>query len=516
VTHQLKTARWAPGLALPAVVLLLGALSLWLYHHVTRFEGLSAGGVDAFEAVYAFAFLVFFVQVLLATFDRPRRVTARQAARLANLRVVAVVPLYNEDIDAVIATIRGLLGQTRLPDVIYVRDDGSDKVDYLPTELWAFDAASDAGIPLVWVRDRNRGKRATHVSASRRFAGWADAYLTIDSDSVLAPDALENLLKPLIDPRVMSVGGVFLTYNLRGLIARGVDLICTASQLTDRSATSALGSVLVNSGGITLYRARVIDECRDGYENETFFGRNVEFSDDSYLTLQALLRGETVQQPNALAFCVMPERLSNHRRQFMRWLRGSFIRSFWRFKYLPLYRVAYWLHLLKWIQTVASTMVVTWIVLVTPASDAVAWIRGAGSGALIADAKLLVPTFGMLVVFGYVQLLRVFTIRRSDQSTLAKFGWFLVLAPIVTVWQWSVLRVWRMWAIVTCMRFKWGTRQQVEVEIGGDHEEVLASASAAAIGWMRDATAVIPRIPGQRTPVGGHGNTYRQGQRHRG
>lgn len=498
MTKAAKNARWTPGRALPAVVLMVGASSLWLHHHVARFADFPTD-VSAFEVVYAFAFLMFFLQLLLATRDRPRRATRRQATELMKLKVVAIVPLYNEDVDAVIATIRGLLGQTRLPDVIYVRDDGSNKVDYTATELWAVEAANSVGIPLVWVRDRNLGKRATHVAASRRFAGWADAYLTIDSDSVLAPDALENLMKPLVDPKVMSVAGVFLTYNLNGPIARGVDMICTASQLTDRSATSALRSVLVNSGGISLYRARVLDECRNGYANEEFFGRRVEFSDDSYLTLQALLRGKTVQQSNAFAFCVMPERLSNHRRQFMRWLRGSFIRSFWRFKYLPVYRVAYWLHALKWVQTIASTIVVAWLLLGKPAVDAVAWLRGAGTDALVADAKMLPLTVGMLVVFGYVQLLRIFAVRRSDQSTLAKLGWFLLLAPLATIWQWSVLRVWRIWAIVTCMRFKWGTRQKIEVEIGGDHEKVLAGASAAAAGWMRDETAVF--FPRQRAPV---------------
>ena len=85
-----------------------------------------------------------------------------------------------------------------------------------------------------------------------------------------------------------------------------------------------------------------------------------------------------MQQPNALAFCVMPEQRGNHRRQFMRWLRGSFIRSFWRFKYLPVYRVAYWLHALKWVQTIASTIVVAWLTVGKPATDAVAWLRGAG------------------------------------------------------------------------------------------------------------------------------------------
>jgi cellulose synthase/poly-beta-1,6-N-acetylglucosamine synthase-like glycosyltransferase len=474
---------------------MVGASSAWLFHHFTRFEDFKDGGVSSFEIVYVFAFVVFFLQLLLATFDRPKRSTRAESAELAKLKVVAVVPLYNEDVDAVIATIRGLLGQTRTLDAIFVRDDGSNKVDYLPTELWAIEAANDANIPLVWVRDRNRGKRATHVAASLRFGGWADAYLTIDSDSVLAPDALENLLKPLADPKVMSVAGVFLTYNLKGPIARAVDLICTASQLTDRSTMSALGSVLVNSGGISLYRAQVIDESRHGYANEEFFGRRVEFSDDSYLTLQALIRGKTVQQSNAFAFCVMPEKMSNHRRQFLRWLRGSFIRSFWRFKYLPLGRIAYWLHAVKWVQTVSSTTIVAALFVVKPITDAIDWARGGGTDALVADAKLLGLALAMLVVFGYVQLLRIFTVKRSDQSRLAQIWWFLILAPVATIWQWSVLRVWRIWAIASCMSFKWGTRQQVEVSIGGDHETVLASAAAAATGWMRAETTVF--FPGE-------------------
>src|SRR3954465_15043180 len=58
VTKQAKTAQWTPGRGLPAVVLMLGASSLWLYHHVTKFEHFDTD-VSAFEVVYAFAFVVF-------------------------------------------------------------------------------------------------------------------------------------------------------------------------------------------------------------------------------------------------------------------------------------------------------------------------------------------------------------------------------------------------------------------------------------------------------------------------
>jgi hyaluronan synthase len=156
-------------------------------------------------------------------------------------------------------------------------------------------------------------------------------------------------------------------------------------------------------------------------------------------------------------------------------------------------RAAYWVHAVKWVQSVASTSVVTWLVIGLPAVHALRWVRGGGTGALVADARLMPFTLGMLVVFSYVQLLRVLTVRRSDQRMLARVGWFLVLAPWAVLWQWSVLRAWRLWAIITCRRTSWGTRQEVEVEIGGDHEAVLADAALATVGWMHDETVVFAR-----------------------
>lgn len=63
--------------------------------------------------------------------------------------------------------------------------------------------------------------------------------------------------------------------------------------------------------------------------------RPVTFSDDSLLTLYALVRGRVVQQPTAVVFTAMPEELGHHLRQYLRWMRGSSLRSRWRVRYLP-------------------------------------------------------------------------------------------------------------------------------------------------------------------------------------
>lgn len=167
--------------------------------------------------------------------------------------------------------------------------------------------------------------------------------MTVDSDSFLDYEAIANICAPFHDGCVQSVAGVILALNNRkNFLARVTNLLFVTQQLTDRSAMSMLGSVLVNSGALASYRREVLDHNISAYLNEVYIGKHVEFSDDSMLTLFALMRGRTVQQPIAFAFAVMPEDRSHHYRQQIRWFRGSFIRDLWRVRFLPLVCWGFW------------------------------------------------------------------------------------------------------------------------------------------------------------------------------
>ena len=147
------------------------------------------------------------------------------------------------------------------------------------------------------------------------------------------------------------------------------------------------------------------DRDRDGYLNETFFGRPVEFFDDSILTMYALERGKAVQQPTAFAFTAMPENMSHHVRQYVRWMRRAMIRSFWRFKYLRVSGYAFWAHIVGWVQWVIATSLFLVLFVVQPVlSLQYDW------------ALYLIP---LLIAYG--QGLRYFTVRRSDQSRWSQF-----------------------------------------------------------------------------------------------
>ncbi|MFI8199874.1 glycosyltransferase [Streptomyces sp. NPDC085942] len=187
---------------------------------------------------------------------------------------------------------------------------------------WWSRSARSHGITTSWHRTPNRGKRHAPILAARR-CPQADVFVTVDSD------ALHEVLQPLADPRGQALAGLVLArHNRNGLLSRITDLWYVTCQMVERSAQSPLGSVMVASGSLAAYRAELLTDRIEGYLSETFMGRPVTFSDDSLLTLYALVRGRVVQQPTAVVFTAMPEELGHHLRQYLRWMRGSSLRFF--------------------------------------------------------------------------------------------------------------------------------------------------------------------------------------------
>ena len=218
-------------------------------------------------------------------------------------RTVAVlVPLYNEDPSVVLTMLRALFNQSKLPNEIHVVDDGSDQSNYADERSWFEQEARRRSIVATWIRTTNQGKRHAQVAAFKNIES-AELFVTVDSDSVLDREAILQICHPFRDARIQSVAGIILALNSRTtFLARVTNLIFVSQQLTDRSAMSRLGSVMVNSGGLAAYRYEILADNVDQYINETYLGRRVEFSDDSFLTLLAMLKGRTVQQPSAFAF----------------------------------------------------------------------------------------------------------------------------------------------------------------------------------------------------------------------
>jgi hyaluronan synthase len=446
------TARLVPTRLLAAAAVVLAAAAVWAAHHVFAVIGAVNGDGHRFTYVYAAMFGLLVWQLGVAYLERPAKVGVHDRLKLDQLNVVAIVPAFHEDPAALKACLESMIRQTRRPNIIYVVDDGSTAVDYTDVKQWFHNTAPWYGITAAWYRQENAGKRHAQGAVVRSTPD-ADVYWTVDSDTVSDPHALEELLKPLANPKVQSVAGIVMAANVRrSFLTRFTDLWFVAGQLTDRSSLSVFGSVWVNSGPIAVYRAAVVRDNLDAYLAETFFGRRVPFSDDSMLTLFAMLRGRTVQQPTAYAFSLMPEKTGHFTRMFLRWMRGSFIRSWWRLRYLPLASFAYWAHLLRWAQTVVAAVVfvavAVWAPITDPNPAVVPWL-------------IVVP-----LIVGYAQTLRYLTVRRSDQSLGYQWATW-ALTPVAVVWALLVLRAIRWYGVATCWRTGWGTRKTVEVSMAG-------------------------------------------------
>lgn len=425
-------------------------LTAWAIRHIESIVALSHHGQGGpFAIIYGLSFFLLFWQVILYTLERPYKTTPVQQRTLDKRQVIVNVPVCNEDPAALRLCIISLLEQSRPVDLIHVVVNGPNKIDYAAVQAEVAALAAQRKIPLFWMTQAIAGKRQAQARTAELYLQPRDFFMTVDSDAWIDSEGVLEGLKPFADKRVMSVAGIVLTINMHNWFARFSDLWFLVGQLVDRSAYSTMGSVLVNSGVLAFYRGHIILDNLDTYITEEFFGRPVEFSDDSLLTIFALQRGRTVQQPTAFSFTLMPEKISHHFRQQMRWMRGAFIRSWWRFKYLPLNGYAYWGHFIGWAQMLLSSFIFVYLFLFLPSVDhkILPWL-------------LVVP-----LLVGYGQALRYLTIWRSDRSWLQQFGMFL-LEPIPALWSYFVLRFVRWYAIATCLKTGWGTRQDVEVSLG--------------------------------------------------
>ncbi|MET7935020.1 glycosyltransferase [Streptomyces sp. NPDC005322] len=466
-----------------AIALTLAAA--WAAQHALQAAHYGGQTGSRLAAVWTLTFALLMLQTVMYHLERARRLTPRIKRQLDALHVAILMPTYNEDPGYLRLGLQSFIDQSRRPDSVHVVDDGSTNTDYAEVRAWWHAAAAAAGIATTWQRVDNGGKRHAQAHGVRMSPG-ADIYVTVDSDSCLAPNAIEQVLVPFARPRVQSVAGIVIATNHRvNLLARITDLWFVTGQLVDRSALSAMGSVLVNSGPLAAYRAEVVRDNLDSYLNETFMGRPVMFSDDSLLTLYALLRGQTVQQPSAVVFTAMPEKAGHLLRMYLRWMRGSTIRSIWRMRYLPLNRWAYWAHLLRWFQVALSTTVLVWLLVVEPAAY----------GNYPPASFVVVP-----FLIGWAQGLRYLGLIRSDERIRSRILTWLLM-PLAVVWAWTVLRFMRWYGVATCAKTGWGTRQNgAEVSLGDS--PAVAAASEAPLTKLLDPlteTTIEMRIPRRST-----------------
>lgn len=233
-----------------------------------------------------------------------------------------IVPAYNEG-KQVWDTLLSLANSDYPEEKIQLLaiDDGS-KDD---TWYWMQEAKKRLGDRLsIYQQPKNQGKR--HALYRGFKLGSGEVFVTVDSDSVVNPDTIKNLVSPfVVDENCGAVAGnIRVLNNEKALLPKMLDVSFVLSFEFVRSAESSLNSVLCTPGALAAYRRTAVFACLEEWINQTFMGKPSDIGEDRAMTNMILKQGHSVLfQRNAYAYTNVPERYKGLYKMFIRWGRSN-------------------------------------------------------------------------------------------------------------------------------------------------------------------------------------------------
>lgn len=362
--------------------------------------------------------------------------------------VLVVVAGYNEDVELWRRALRSVAAQTLPPKIVVAVDDGTPGLPLAEAAEALRDEIEAAGATLyVVAQDENLGKRQA-ISDGVRIARImsCELVITIDSDTIMAPDCVANLIRPFADPLVNAATGNVSVLNRRSLLSRLIDVRYCAAFEVDRAWQSTFSSMLCCCGSASAYRTSAIEPLlHDGFLHQTWRSRRCTYGDDRRLTALALRdRGKAVYCPTARAWTAAPERLGHWWRQQVRWQK-SWLRETWLLLVeLTPRRAAWWIALSEASMSVAFTLLL--------------WIS---IGAMAVGSGLWLQTLAAATI---ISMVRAAPFLARQDMPLAERLLGVALSPAYTVLHVVTAVPIRLTAAATLNDTSWGTRRHgVEV-----------------------------------------------------
>lgn len=275
----------------------------------------------------------YLLQVVFAhrTYRRQRSAAFAESYPDLTASVDIIVPCYNEEPALLDACVRSALGQDHLGEVrVIVVDDGSPNRSELEPTYRALERAG----ALIIRSPRNIGKRHAQALALPRCQG--EIVVTLDSDSVLAPDAVRRLTRQFKDPKVgAATGFVDVENTTANLLTRIQRVRYWMAFNQERAAQTYFRTVMCCSGPLAAYRLDVLRSITDAYLSQRYGGVDCTYGDDRHLTNLVLAAGyDTVFDQGAVAYTHVPERLRQFLRQQLRWNKSFYRELVWTMPFI--------------------------------------------------------------------------------------------------------------------------------------------------------------------------------------
>jgi hyaluronan synthase len=328
--------RWIKvSIVLAAAIILVWTLLMsdfWRFHRIADGTLLGAATWTVAIAYGAVVFVSLIWRLIL--WRRYRPMESVDDAALPSVTVV--IPAFNEGELvrwSVLSAAASRYPADRLE--IIVIDDGSTD-DTWSHIVAAADEAGDSANITTLRQPSNTGKRQALYDGFRR--GQGDVFVTIDSDSVLAPDALRNAVTPLVrDPAIGCVAGCVQVLNPRqNLITRFLKVYFSLSFKFVRAYQNEFRGVFCTPGALSAYRADVVRRIADEWLEQSFLGLPCSTGEDRSMTNLLLREGcLTAYQGNAVVWSRVPHGYRGMVNMFLRWARSNIRETLvlWRFMF---------------------------------------------------------------------------------------------------------------------------------------------------------------------------------------
>ncbi len=273
--------------------------------------------------IYLFIFIVFlnrYVFGLYLTLVRGKKLDERIEGYEPTITVV--VPLFNEgrSIYDTIASFAKLKYPADKLSVTIVDDCSTDD-----SYEWACKGARDFKNVRVLRNPHNMGKRRGINHAVRE--ATSEIIVSIDSDVIVYPTALRELVSRFTSPEIAAVGGrVHISNPNDNWLTKMQTIKYYFGQEHLKNLERGLEQVMCLSGCLTAYRRSVLMELEPILENRNLLGVSIKYGEDRFLTHQIVKAGyKTRMTMAAMCFTKAPPTLRGYFNQQLRWKRSNIV-----------------------------------------------------------------------------------------------------------------------------------------------------------------------------------------------
>lgn len=225
----------------------------------------------------------------------------------ASPSVDILLAMYNEE-KVVVNTIRNLLEIKYDNFFITVVDDGSTDESFHVVK------SHFGHHPLVQLIHQPNGGKSVALNTAMKMSR-SDIVISIDSDTWVRSDAVENIVRYFQDDRVAAVAGHIKVGNRVNLLTDMQYFEYISIWDNDREFSDTINGILIVPGALGAYRRTAVDAV-GGFKSEVI-------AEDTELTLRLLYNNYVLRNAtDAVAYTEAPDNLRMFFRQRVRWTTG--------------------------------------------------------------------------------------------------------------------------------------------------------------------------------------------------